>query len=179
LFKRRRGLSSPLFTVQKLSTVRVFAQIPAAQAPSLHSGMAASLTFADGGADAGGDKPLTGTIARTSGSLDPATRTMKAEIDLPNTKGTLLPGNFTRARIITATHTGVLGLPNGAIGTDSAGAFVLTVVGGKVARRPVKTGITDGKLTEVISGLEQSDVVLASAKGAPPAGAAVQTRIAS
>jgi RND family efflux transporter MFP subunit len=167
------GLSSPLFTVQSLSTVRVFAAVPAAQAAGLKPGMKASLTLG-GGPD---DKPVSGTIARTAGSLDAATRTMKAEIDLPNPAGALLPGNFTRAKIVTATHTGVLAVPNGAIGSDPAGSFVMIVSAGKVARRPIKAGISDGTLTEVASGLDGSETVLASAKAAPPAGSSVQTKV--
>lgn len=167
------GLSSPLFTVQKLATVRVFVAVPAAQAAVLKPGMSASLALG-GGPD---DKPVTGNIARTAGSLDPATRTMKAEIDLANPTGALLPGNFTRAKIITATHSGVVAVPNGAIGSDAAGSFVMIVSGGKVARRAIKPGISDGTLTEVASGLDGSETVLASAKAAPPVGSAVQAKV--
>jgi RND family efflux transporter MFP subunit len=164
------GLSSPLFTVQSQATLRVFVAVPAAQASGLRPGMPASLNF--------DDKPITGTVARTAQSLDSVSRTMRAEIDLPNRAGALLPGNFTRAKIVTATHPGVLAVPNGAIGSDATGSFVLITSAGKVARRAVKPGISDGMLTEIAQGLAGDETVLASAKAAPPVGTAVQTRIA-
>jgi RND family efflux transporter MFP subunit len=165
------GLSSPLFTVQQTRTLRVFVAVPSAQAPLLRRGQSASMALGST------DKPVTGTIARTAESLDPVTRTMRAEIDVANTDRGLLPGSFTRAKIETARHAGVLGLPNAAIGSDTNGSFVLAAVQGKVVRRPIKTGLTDGTLTEIVEGVGGNDLILANAKAAPPAGTAIQTKV--
>ena len=164
------GLSSPLFTVQQVQRLRVMVAVPAAQAASVHKGQSASL------ATSGGDEPIKASVTRTAASLDQATRTMMAEIDVTGDR--LLAGSFTRAKIETARHAGVLGLPNGAIGKDDKGSFAMAVANGKVARRAITTGITDGKLTEITGGLGASDVILANAKAAPPVGNAVTVKVA-
>ncbi|NKI98894.1 efflux RND transporter periplasmic adaptor subunit [Novosphingobium sp. SG707] len=163
------GLSSPLFTVQQVDRLRVMVAVPAAQAAAVRKGQSATLST-------GSDDPVKASVTRTAGSLDQATRTMMAEIDVPG--GRLLAGGFTRARIETARHTGVLGLPNAAIGKDDKGSFAMAVIGGKVARRAITTGITDGKLTEITDGVGAGDVILANAKSAPPVGNAATVKVA-
>jgi multidrug efflux pump subunit AcrA (membrane-fusion protein) len=79
--------TAPLFSLQKLDTVRVFADVPEASAAGIRPGLPADVKLY-------GPAGVTvhGTVTRIATALDPATRTMRVEIDLPNPGETLLPG---------------------------------------------------------------------------------------
>jgi multidrug efflux pump subunit AcrA (membrane-fusion protein) len=80
----RRG--QPLFSVARVDSLRVTFAVPEAAATRLHKGTPAVIDVRVLG------KKLTGKVTRTAGIIDPKTQTLRAEIDLPNPKGQLLPG---------------------------------------------------------------------------------------
>jgi len=86
--------SAPLFSVHRVETVRVFAEVPEAQAGAIKIGTAASVKVygATGAA-------ISGKVTRLSGALDPATRTFRVEIDLPNPGEKLLPGQYAQVTL--------------------------------------------------------------------------------
>ena len=86
--------SMPLFVVQQLDTVRVFCDVPEAHAAEVAVGADADIKFI---ALAG--QAIKGKITRVSNAIDPASRTMRVEIDLPNSDGALRPGMFAQVTI--------------------------------------------------------------------------------
>lgn len=78
-----------LFTVQELDKVRVFADVPEEGAAGIRPGRPATVTLYHAGARA-----VHGTVTRIGSAFDPATRTMRVEIDLPNPDQALLPGMY-------------------------------------------------------------------------------------
>jgi multidrug efflux pump subunit AcrA (membrane-fusion protein) len=86
--------TSPLFSLQKLDTVRVFADVPEASAAGIRPGLPADVKLY-------GPAGVTvhGTVTRIATALDPATRTMRVEIDLPNPGETLLPGMYAQVTL--------------------------------------------------------------------------------
>src|SRR5258707_8035021 len=78
-----------LFTVQRIDTIRVFCDVPENEVPQLHVGDPAIVR--PSGFDG---KPFTGKVTRFSLRLDPETRNMRTEIDLPNPKQQLYPGTY-------------------------------------------------------------------------------------
>jgi|SRR5579884_2269310 len=84
----------PLFTVQQLDTVRVFCDVPEAQAAGVAAGAEADVKLY--GLDG---QVIKGKVTRIAHAIDPASRTMRAEIDLPNPKGTLRPGMYAQVTI--------------------------------------------------------------------------------
>jgi len=80
---------APLFTVQELDMVRVFADVPEEGAANIRPGRPATVTLYQAGRLA-----VHGTVTRVASAFDPATRTMRIEIDLPNPDLTLLPGMY-------------------------------------------------------------------------------------
>ena len=103
-----------------------------------------------------------GKVTRTSWSLDPATRTLRAEIDLPNTDDVLLPGLYAYATIIGEEHANALCLPTSAVVKDGATSYCVVVANGRAARRSVAIGLSDGSKVEVVSGLEGGEAVVKS-----------------
>jgi len=100
---------------------------------------------------------------------------MRTEIDLPNPGGRLYPGMYAQVSIETEMHPKVLALPAPAIGTDTKGKFVYAVQQQHVIRLPVQTGMTEGGMAEIVSGLSDKDEVISSVQGAPPPGSNVKT----
>jgi len=83
------GRTSPLFTVQRLDTVRVFCDVPEANVPQVHVGDSAQVKVF-----AAPTQPIDAHVTRSSFALNPATRTMRIEIDLKNPQEKLLPGMY-------------------------------------------------------------------------------------
>lgn len=86
--------TTPLFTVQELDVVRVFAAVPEASVSQIRPGQAAGVKLYGGV-----DITIRGTVTRIAKSLDPATRTMQVEIDLPNPDEKLLPGMYAQVTL--------------------------------------------------------------------------------
>src|SRR5262249_55971887 len=79
--------------------------------------------------------------------LDGRTRTLRAEIDLPNKDGRLRPGMYAYAAV-TLTHPGLLTLPVSAVAAQGDTSFCMRVVGGKAVRTPGQVGLSGGGLGE-------------------------------
>ena len=86
--------TTPLFTCQKTDVVRVFAEVPETNAAAIRPGWAAEVRlYGPTG------QTLRNTVTRVSGALDPTTRTMRVEIDLPNPDESLLPGMYAQVTL--------------------------------------------------------------------------------
>jgi multidrug efflux pump subunit AcrA (membrane-fusion protein) len=84
----------PLFTVQQLDTVRIFADVPEASAVDIRPGWTAAVKLYEAP-----ERVVNGAVTRVASALDPATRTMRVEIDLPNRDETLLPGMYAQVTL--------------------------------------------------------------------------------
>jgi multidrug efflux pump subunit AcrA (membrane-fusion protein) len=110
-------------------------------------------------------------IARFAFRLDPETRNMRTEIDLPNPGERLYPGMYAEVSLAVDRRPDVLTVPSSAVGADGDGTFVYTVKDGRIKRLAVKTGLGDNGQVEVVEGLSGEAAVVMTAKGAPPPGA--------
>ncbi len=147
----------PLYTLMDLDVVRVYASVPQEAALLAKPGIKVVLTSRELGA-----QDITGAITRTTEALDPATRTLLVEIDVPNKDRRLQPGMFVNATFYLREHPNALVIPPSAIaagGTDK-GKSVFVVRQGKAYRTPIKTDIDDGVWVEVVDGLTDDDEVV-------------------
>jgi RND family efflux transporter MFP subunit len=166
-----KGKAEPLLRVAKLDVIRVKTYVPERDAIWVNAGDTASVTF-----DALPGRTFDAPVARVSGALDPSTRTMLVEIDLPNSDGLIRPGFYGQTRIALERHEHALALPASAVRVDDGGAYVLALAGNVARRRGVTIGLAETQWTEIASGLGESDRVVA----APSAGLAdgAQVRVA-
>jgi RND family efflux transporter MFP subunit len=160
---------TPLFTVQRIDTMRVFCDVPEDDAPHLRLGDPALVKPA--GFEG---QPYVGKVTRFSLRLDPETRNMRTEIDLPNPEERLYPGMYAQVFLDMNTHPNALTLPAAAVGSDRGGNFVYTVTGDRITRVVVKIGLADNGNIEVTAGLADDAPVVATIKSAPPPGTLVQ-----
>jgi RND family efflux transporter MFP subunit len=108
---------------------------------------------------------FTGRITRTAGALDPASRTLRTEVDLPNPKGELLAGMYVDVSLDVAVTHQVIRVPSSAIIADARGVHVAVVDGsGKVQLVAVTTGLDNGNTIELVTGLSGGEQVIS----APP-----------
>jgi RND family efflux transporter MFP subunit len=161
--------TTPLFTVQRIDTIRVFCDVPENDVPRLHIGDPAIVK--PYGLE---DRPFAGSVTRFSLSLDPATRNMRTEIDLPNPEERLYPGMYAEVSLEMNRRPDALTIPAAAVGSDSAGNFVYTVADNHIARLAIKIGLTDNGRTEVTAGLSKDTSIVTAFRGAPPPGTTVR-----
>ena len=94
------------------------------------------------------DAEITGNVTRTSWSLNVQTRTLRAEIDLPNPDAKLLPGMYAYG-MLDIKQANVLALPLAAIVGSGNENCCYLLENGRAVKTPVQSGINDGKWIEV------------------------------
>src|SRR5262249_33595856 len=106
-------------------------------------------------------------VSRVGFALDPKTRTMRAEIDVPNPNQQLRPGMFGTATLhLRKPAPGAVRLPASCLVAAPGGKKAVYVVrGGKARRTEVQLGEEDRKEVEVLSGLKPADLVVTDPKG--------------
>jgi len=144
-----------LFRIAQTKTVRTYVNVPQAYAGSVREGQTARLSVTELPG-----REFNGTVARTAKALDPASRTLLVEIHVPNSAGALLPGMYARVDLISGRKEAPLVVPSDAMIVRADGTSVATVQDSKVRVRKVEVGRDYGDRIEVLSGLEEGDVVI-------------------
>jgi RND family efflux transporter MFP subunit len=145
-----------LFDMARVDPLRVYVSVPQAYAPNIKAGMKANVTLQE----FPGQKFL-GTVVRTAEAIDPATRTLNTEVDVPNKDGKLLPGSFGQVHFATGTSVPRITIPVNAMLFRAEGPQVAVVdKDGKVHLRPISIGRDFGATLEILGGLEVSDQII-------------------
>ena len=103
------GAAAPIYVVDRIDIIRIFVDIPERDADYVHIGSKASVLIR-----AYRDQPIPGDSHRTSWALNIKSRTLRAEIDLPNPGSQILPGMYGYAKV-TIERPGVWALPVSAL----------------------------------------------------------------
>lgn len=148
-----------IVAVAKVDKVRVAIDVPESEAPHVRASGDATVMI-----DAMPGRQFQGSISRFSRSLNPTTRTMRAEIDLPNTDGVLLPGMFGRATLTLAIRAGAVTVPAEALHAEGERSFVYEAIGGLARRVDVETAPGDGIDIEITGGLDGSERVIVATR---------------
>lgn len=161
--------NKPLFLLAQTDPLRVYANVPQAYAQLVRTGQPAVVTQAELHG-----RQFRGQVARTSGAIDSATRTMQVEVTLPNRDGALLPGAFVQVELVAA-PSGTLSVPANALVFRGQGVFVAKVDGkGIVQMQPVRVGRNYGDSVEVLEGLSGGEQVVLNPSDSLAAGDKVQ-----
>ncbi len=129
--------------------------MPEVYAPYLHLNQPASLAF-----EQFPGQKFEGKITRTSGSIDPSTRTLLVEVQARNPQGKLMPGTYVVANFAPPTGMSALFIPGEAIVVRNGKNLVAVVEDQRVHFKPVQLGRDYGEQTEVVSGLQPGEVVV-------------------
>ena len=136
----------PLFVLEQIDPVRVFMGVPELASFFVHDQDTAVIRFQ---AIPGATRE--GKVVRSGFSLNPSTRTLQTEIDIPNSDGHLHPGWYVTVSIAIERKQ-VWTLPSNAIGFQGGqNYFVYFQVDGKPVRTPVIVGPSDDTHTEILT----------------------------
>jgi RND family efflux transporter MFP subunit len=145
-----------LFNIARVDPLRVYVSVPQAYAPSMKVGTKATVTLQE----FPGQKFI-GTVVRTADAIDPATRTLNTEVDVPNKDSKLLPGSFGQVHFATGTSVPRITIPVNAMLFRAEGTRVAVVdKDSKVHLRPITIGRDFGATLEILGGLDASDQII-------------------
>jgi len=154
--------AAALFEIASTDPMQAYVDVPQPFAASVRVGSEAKVAVR-----AFRGRDYTGRVTRTAGALDPASRTLRTEVDLPNPKGELLAGMYVDVSLDLAVSHQVIRVPSSAVISDSRGVHVAVVDGsGKVHLVAVTQGLDNGTNVDVVSGLSGGEQVIAT----PPSG---------
>jgi RND family efflux transporter MFP subunit len=151
-----------LFRIAEVDPLRVFVNVPQGSAPAIRIGLGAQVSLREQPG-----KAVTGVVTRTARALDPASRTMLTEIEIPNREGSILPGTYAQVKLALGGAGAVLTVPSSAAIFTSAGAAVALVgPDNRVHVQPVRLGADHGVEVEILAGLAGEEQVIANPSGA-------------
>lgn len=157
LSPENRSNTRPLFQMEQTDTLRVFVNVPQPYAISVQVGQDALVEVNNyPGRNFGGK------LVRTAGSIDPATRTLRAEIHVPNGERELYAGMYGRAKLQLTANRDAWIVPTGALVYNADGLSLATLNGDTVAYKKVAVGRDYGTEIEVLEGVLGDDRVIAN-----------------
>jgi RND family efflux transporter MFP subunit len=150
------GAGQALFKVAQLDPVRVFVNVPQAYAPYIKVGEETTVTVREYEGRA-----FHGKITRTAGALDPASRTMLTEVQVPNGDGALFPGMFAQVKIARSGAPAPFVVPASALLASAQGTRLAVVdAQGHAHLIPIVIGDEYGLEVGIVGGLDGSEDVI-------------------
>ena len=150
------GTGKELFDIARVDPLRVYVSVPQNYAPAIKTGMEAWVSLPE----FSGQK-FKGTVVRTAEAIDPLTRTLLTEVDVPNGEGRLLPGSFGEVHFRTGIDAQKVTIPVNAMLFRQEGPRVAVVDSdGKVHLRPITIGKDYGTTLEILGGVGLEDRVI-------------------
>jgi RND family efflux transporter MFP subunit len=147
--------SAPVVKIAQISTLRLRLPVPESLAPFVKVGDLATIYI---GAL---NRTITGKVARSTKALDPITRSMQLEVDVPNKDGSLSPGMYAEVSVNIRRVGDALVVPINAIFRDGDSQKVCVVnAQNRVEQRNVTVGISTADKTEILSGLREGEHVI-------------------
>ncbi len=167
-----------LFHLAAIDRVRVFVSVPEADSASIQDGARVTLT-----SDAYPGRIFDGVIARNANAVDPSTRTLNVEVDVPNPQADLLPGAYVFVHFKLPIRGNSVTIPSNTLIFRAQGLRVGVVrrQNGKdvVDLVPVTISHDGGALVEISSGITSSDAIVTDPSDSLTTGQQVNVRNAN
>ncbi len=148
--------STLLYRIAQTGTLRTYLNVPQAYADAVRPGLAARLTVSNLPG-----RQFLGTVARTANALDPGSRTLLVEVQVPNADNVLMPGMYARVDLSSARVDPPLLVPSEALMVRANGSQVAVVLADHTVHlQKVEIGRDFGDHLEVIAGLEAGAMII-------------------
>lgn len=149
----------PILHVMQIDPLKVIVNISEQYLPFVKQGMPVDLKV-----DIFPDRTFEGRVSLIYPALDPATRTFRVEVKVPNADRTLRPGMFARTTFDMGHKQGVM-VPDVAVQKQvgSAERYLYVIRDGLAERRSVKVGRQIGSEVDILSGVEPGEEVAVTA----------------
>jgi RND family efflux transporter MFP subunit len=145
-----------IFDISANQVLRVFVNVPQINSPDAKNGVMATLTLPQYPG-----RSFQGRLMRTSDAVDPASRTLLAEVDVDNKSGELLPGSYTEVHLHVSHAAPALIVPANALILEPDGLRLATVDASHHVRMiRVAPGRDFGTTVEILSGLQPGQAVV-------------------
>ena len=150
------GSGTQLFRMQQTSPLRVYVNVPQIFAQMVKIGTEGDLTL-----DEFPGRKFVGHVTNTARAIDPTSRTLLTELQVPNETGELFPGAYALITLQVNDNTGILTIPSNALLFRSEGATVGVVdADSKVEIRKITINLNLGDKLEISQGLSETDQVI-------------------
>jgi len=148
-----------LFRIADMHELRIYVRVPQSYAGAMKPGVSANLRFPDRA-----KQTYSAQLVRTSGAIDPESRTLLAELRVDNRQGELLPGGYTEVSFeLPAGSVSALRVPSNTVLFRAEGPRIATVgEGDRVALKKITLGRDFGNEVEIVDGLSPQDRVILS-----------------
>jgi RND family efflux transporter MFP subunit len=148
--------STLLYRIAQTGTLRTYVNVPQAYADAVSPGQTAMLTVPNLPG-----RQFKGTVARTANSLDPGSRTLLVEVQVPNADNALLPGMYARVDLSSGRLSPPLLVPSEALMVRADGAQVAVVRPDRTVHlQKVEIGRDYGDHLEIVNGLQEGSIVV-------------------
>ncbi len=144
---------APVVDIVRMNPLRLQAQVPERDASTVRFGQSVRVSVE------GDTKVYIGQIKRLSPVITQQNRMLMVEADVQN-DGSLRPGSFAKAEIVTNDAKMAVTVPNNAIVTFAGIEKVIVVQNGKALEKPITTGRRSGEWTEILAGVNVGDQVI-------------------
>jgi RND family efflux transporter MFP subunit len=147
-----------LYRIAQVGTLRTYVNVPQVSVNSVHAGQAATLTVSHLPG-----RSFRGAVARTAKALDPASRTMLVEVDVPNADGALFPGTYAEVDLGGTRPDPPLVVPAAAILFRTDGAQVAVVQPDRTVHlQKIAVGRDYGDRVEILQGVSEGTTIVAA-----------------
>jgi len=164
--------SMPVIKLAQSDVLRLRMPVPEEDVPFIKVGGDVTMKLQATG------KTFSGKIVRFTRELATSTRTMLAEVDVPNPDLALSTGMTAETTVVLQQHKAVLSVPAGAVLKGDGQAHVLVVdKDNRVEVAPVTLGIQGANRIEILSGLSEGQSVIVSGQANYEAGQTVKPRL--
>jgi RND family efflux transporter MFP subunit len=164
-----------LFRIAQTGTLRTYVNVPQTNASTIRPGQTARLKVSNLPG-----REFAGTVARTANALDPTSRTMLVEIQVPNADGALLPGMYAQVQLSDARTYAPLVVPGDSLQVGADGTKIaLLRPDHTVHFQPIEVGRDYGDKLEVLSGLSEGDTIIPKPGDAVREGVKVEPVVAA
>jgi RND family efflux transporter MFP subunit len=150
------GAQQELFTLAQTDPIRVYVSVPEMYSPSVRSGLGAFLELAQYPG-----QNFQGKVVRTAEAIDPNTRTLLTEVDVPNKTSQLFPGGYAQVHLQVKVAASRVQVPVNALLFRAEGLRAAVVdANHKIHLRQLTIGRDFGTTLEVLQGLEPADWIV-------------------
>jgi RND family efflux transporter MFP subunit len=160
---------TPILSLVKDDRLRLTVAVPEASAQDLKVGQPVSFTT-----PSAPGRTFQAPVARIARALDPRTRSMMVELDVPNAAHEVRAGEFATVQWPVQRSYPTLQVPTTAVANDQQRQFVIRVANGMTSWVDVTTGMTNDGMVEVFGKLAAGDSVVKRATDALASGTKVQ-----
>ena len=150
------GLSStsPVVNIAQDTILRASFSVPESALRSLGPGAPLAIEIPEFG------RRINAKVSRISGLINPLTRTMPVEADVPNGDRKILPGSYAQASVSLPGSHRVLALPAYAIKYESTPVVFVVNKENQIEKKRVRVGVNTGDKVEIIGGLNAGELVV-------------------